>query len=333
MKLTSMITRILPPVPLPQDRFASEAHLLADYSSDTIYRLRYSTMHYEYISPSVVKLLGFTPEEMQRIDLRSLILETRLIADGMKKLTSYEGLEAKRKRGETRRWQADYLMRTKEGEKIWVTDVSYPWVDEKGRVIGSIGSLRNITGRVKAEEQAREELVRLSHSDALTGLSSRREFFRRLEHETKRLQRTDGDLSVLLIDIDHFKKVNDTYGHDIGDAVLADIARIIRMAVRETDVPARVGGEEFAVILTDTPSSGAYWVADRICKRIAEHSFFADAMRKVPLRCTVSIGIAAKDLDGMHDAAGYYREADTRLGLAKTMGRNQVSMVEQVRVH
>ncbi|MCD6035096.1 MAG: putative Diguanylate cyclase [Rickettsiales bacterium] len=314
-------------------RLASEIELLSSYSTDVIYRLRYSDMEYDYISPSVVKLLGFTPQEMKGVNLRSLILETRLLSQGMKKVLSYNALEHKRKQGGIHKWQADYLIRTKEGKTIWITDVSYPWFDEKGTIIGSIGSLRDITERVMAEERAREELARLAHTDALTGLANRREYFRRLEHELKRAHRTKGDLCILLIDVDYFKRINDTYGHSIGDFILAEIASILQQCVRETDVAARVGGEEFGILLTDTPSSGAYWVADRICTRIREHVFFADERRKVPLHCTVSIGVAGKDLDGMMDAASLYKEADTRLYIAKHTGRNRVSMDEVVNLH
>lgn len=130
-----------------------EIELLTRYSSDVVYRLRYSTMRYDYLSPSVERLLGYSPKELADMNLRDLILETRIVAEGFAPVRSYETLEAKRRRGEVTGWQADYRMKTKRGDEIWVMDMSYPWQDEKGAIIGSIGSLRDITDRVEAEQR------------------------------------------------------------------------------------------------------------------------------------------------------------------------------------
>ena len=127
----------------------NEIDLLTSYSSDTVYRLRYNSMTYEYVSPAIVRLLGFSPDEMKQINFRSLILETKMVSDGMKNVTSFNELEKARKKGNASKWQADYLMRTKNGRKIWVTDISFPWFDDEGNVIGSVGSLRDITDRKK----------------------------------------------------------------------------------------------------------------------------------------------------------------------------------------
>lgn len=313
-------------------KLESELEILTSTSSDTVYRLRYNSMSYDYISPSIVKLLGFTAEEMHKINFRSLILETKLISNGMQSVKNYGELEDARKQGDVSKWQADYLIRTKDGRKIWVTDISYPWFDEHGKIIGSIGTLRDVTDRVRAEQHVKDELIRLAHTDPLTNIANRRYFFEKVEEEIKRVKRSGSEFSILLIDIDHFKKVNDTYGHDVGDKILMEISTIIRSCLRETDIPARIGGEEFSIFLPDTQETGAFWVADRICNKVAKHQFFVQEGR-APLHMTVSIGIAGVMADSDITAAQLYKNADTRLYIAKHTGRNQVSADEIVRLH
>lgn len=311
----------------PTAKLKAEIELLTRCSGETAYRLRYDTMRYDYISPSVVHLLGYTADELMHINLRSLIQETRIVSDGMRTVQSYTGLEETRKRGEVAKWQADYLMKTKEGKQIWVSDVSHPWFDDKGAIIGSIGSLRDITERINAEQKIREELLRLIGSDTLTGLSNRQTFWARLEEETRRIRRTHGDLGLLLIEIDQFHKVTDAYGQEMADAVVVGIAKIIVGALREIDVSARMSGEEFGVILPETTSEGATKVATRIRDAVARHTFFAGSHNK-PVGCTISIGVAGTRFGKNTDAAQLYKLADTRLYIAKHSGENQISADE-----
>ncbi|NDF12742.1 MAG: diguanylate cyclase [Proteobacteria bacterium] len=314
------------------EQMKSEIALLTSYASDTVYRLRYETMSYDYISQNISRLLGFTPQEMMKLSIRSLILETRIVTNGMKTVDTFEDLEKKRKEGDVNKWQADYLMRTKDGRKIWVSDVSHPWFDEHGTIIGSIGSLRDITDRVEAENRVKEELSRIANTDALTGLSNRRQFFSFLEMELKRIQRNSSDVSILLLDVDHFKRINDGYGHDVGDRVLIELAKIIKNALRETDFPARIGGEEFAIMLPDTPAEGAYWVAERVRLAVLKHGFEVGS-DKEPVNCTVSVGVASSTMGNDLDASALYKMADTRLYIAKNTGRNQVSVDEILHTH
>ncbi len=309
----------------------SEIELLTSYSSDTIYRLRYDTMRYDYISPSVQRLLGYTPEEMHEMNIRSLILETRIVNDTLKPVESFGALEETRKRGEVNKWQADYLICTKDGREVWISDVSFPWYDDKGAIVGSVGSLRDISDRVEAEARARTEIQRMASTDILTNLANRHRFFTRLEDELKRIKRNRDDLAIMLIDIDHFKKINAEHGYYIGDTVIKGVAGIIASCLRETDTGARIGGEEFGVILPETPAAGAFWVAERIRAGIEKHDFPSESTR--PIHCTVSIGIASARFDEHADAVTLYKSADTRLYIAKSTGRNQVSMDELMELH
>ena len=310
----------------------AELELLTSYSNDTIYRLRYDTMRYDYISPSVVRLLGFTPKDFEGMNIRSLIIETRIVNNTLKPVESFTKLEDNRKRGEVNKWQADYLMRTKDGRKIWVSDISYPWFDESGSIIGSVGSLRDITDRVEAEAAVKEEVTRVQNTDSLTGLGTRRVFFTKLEEELRRIKRSHEDLSLLLIDMDHFKNINNNYGQEMGDEVLKVVSRIIKSCLRETDVGARIGGEEFGAVLPETPAKGAYWVGERIRTSVAKETFNIQGNNKL-VGCTVSIGIASAKFDHNTDAEALYKTADQRLYIAKHTGRNQVSMDELVEMH
>ncbi|MDX2112132.1 MAG: diguanylate cyclase [Alphaproteobacteria bacterium] len=314
------------------DELRAEITLLTSYSNDVIYRLRYDTMQYDYISPSVVRLLGFSQDEMKKLSIRSLILETRLVSNALRTIDSFSKFEEDRKRGEVSKWQADYLMRTKDGRKIWVADISYPWFDESGNIVGSVGSLRDISERVAAETQAKEDIARMASTDQLTGLSSRSVFFDRLEEELRRIKRNRDDLSILLIDIDHFRNINNNYGQQAGDKVLVGVAKIISSCLRETDTGARIGGEEFAVILPETPANGAFWVGERIRSSIAKQMFHLNEQNPM-VGCTVSVGIASARFDQNLDSETLYKTADKRLFIAKHTGRNQVSMDEIVEMH
>ena len=313
-------------------KLEDEIALLTSYSSDTIYRLRYDTMRYDYVSPAITRLLGFTVEEMKTVHFRSLILETKIIKDRIEFVNSFEKLEKSRQHGEVSRWQADYLVRTKDGRKIWVTDISYPWLDATGKVIGSIGSLRDITERIEAELRTHQEMQKLTYTDLTTGLANRSSFFAQLDDELMRIRRNNSHFSILLIDIDGLKNINDGYGYETGDKVLVEMAHLIRSCIRKEDICARVSNGEFGIFLPDTGEEAAYWVGENICLEVAKHTFLASDLMS-PLHCTVSIGVASTEGNRLIKSAELYKHADTRLYIAKHTGRNQVSMDEIVRVH
>jgi diguanylate cyclase (GGDEF)-like protein len=160
-----------------------------------------------------------------------------------------------------------------------------------------------------------------SNTDYLTGASNRRYFMPLLDKEAARAKRSHGRLAVLFLDIDHFKRINDTYGHADGDAVICTLAELCRSAVRETDTIARLGGEEFAVLLPDTNLSDALVVAERI-RQSAEQAV-VETGKPCGIRFCVSIGAAElfADTEVGHDLLA---RADARLYQAKTSGRNRV---------
>ncbi len=160
----------------------------------------------------------------------------------------------------------------------------------------------------------------LSHTDPLTGLFNRRRFMESLTHELARQSRTHEPLSLVLIDADHFKEVNDTHGHDMGDDVLCALSRLLEDCVRSpTDLACRLGGEEFALILPDTDRTQAMRVCNRVRDQLAAMQFGETGQR---FRLTVSMGVVECFGEPLADCL---KEADAQLYRAKASGRDRIS--------
>ncbi len=156
--------------------------------------------------------------------------------------------------------------------------------------------------------------------DALTGLGNRAYFNRRLEEEVAKAERNEQELTLLMCDLDHFKKLNDNYGHPAGDAVLETFAQVLKDHTRVYDVPCRYGGEEFTILLPDTNLTEAVGIANRI--RLAIE---AESWPQYPeMRATGSFGAATRSFDGSQSPAAWLEAADQALYSAKTTGRNRV---------
>ena len=170
-----------------------------------------------------------------------------------------------------------------------------------------------------------EQFERQAITDGLTGIFNRRYFDERLAAEMHRAKRYGHPLSLIILDIDHFKTVNDVLGHLGGDSVLCDVAALLRDRVRKIDVVARYGGEEFAVILPETGIKGAVYVAEKLRAWVEEHPF--EGEERLPRGViTSSFGVASTDLHGL-DPVTLIRCADHSLYQAKLEGRNRVGDV------
>jgi diguanylate cyclase (GGDEF)-like protein len=187
---------------------------------------------------------------------------------------------------------------------------------------------RNVTQRREDERKMKKmqrELERYAHTDALTGLKNRRLFMQRLEEESERVRRHGGELSVLLFDLDFFKTVNDTHGHDAGDKVLIAIAATTDKVKRASDVSARLGGEEFGILLPDTDQQGATHLAQRLRQAIEQMSVSLDTGIMVSI--TTSIGVATISRK-TSELPNVLKHADNALYRAKDRGRNLVCSAE-----
>lgn len=171
-------------------------------------------------------------------------------------------------------------------------------------------------------EEANREIARLANTDLLTEANNRRSFDFIAKQEVKRALRYQQQLSLLLMDLDLFKRVNDNYGHDAGDFVLSEFTRLCKEQLRETDSFSRIGGEEFTVLLPMTDTTGAYKVAEHIRNTINHHHFYFNK-EAAPINITVSIGISSLN-DDKKSVKELMSQADNALYTAKNNGRNQV---------
>ena len=217
-------------------------------------------------------------------------------------------------------WSMDegWLLRA-DGQRYWGSTMIVPisGVGDGDTPAGFSLVLRDISDRRDAHEQRR----RASETDHLTGLANRRVFFEAGRREIERFRRAPRPLALLVLDADHFKRINDQHGHAAGDAVLRQLAGVMLRSLRQVDVPARIGGEEFAVLLPSTGLEGARLVAERLRRTMA-----ADTVTRADgtvIRYTVSIGLALMQA-GIAGLEELLERADRALYAAKAAGRDRL---------
>jgi diguanylate cyclase (GGDEF)-like protein len=178
----------------------------------------------------------------------------------------------------------------------------------------------------EASEQNADDLKTLAAVDGLTGLYNRRHFEILSVAEWARFQRYLRPLSVLIIDLDHFKAINDRFGHAVGDSALKTISNLCNAAKRDSDISARIGGDEFALLLPETNEAAARIVAERLCEMVRQNS---PTVSEEKINLSVSIGIATATL-GMSGVAALMKRADEALYTSKHGGRNRVSVASAI---
>ncbi len=185
-----------------------------------------------------------------------------------------------------------------------------------------LGVIANHVAVSLANAQMYGRMEQMATTDGLTGLVNHRTFQERTVEMLARAERAQGRQALLLTDIDHFKKVNDTYGHPTGDVVLRGVAQVVRDCVRKVDLAARYGGEEFAIVLENTDLAGARMLAERIRAEVQKQVFQPQTAGQAPFSVTLSLGIAVYPDDG-RDAKTLIAHADQALYHAKHSGRNR----------
>jgi diguanylate cyclase (GGDEF)-like protein len=218
----------------------------------------------------------------------------------------------------------EYRRQKKDGEWVWILSIGKftAWTPEHQPL-----RMSGIHTDITAQKVAEFELVRQAHIDYLTGFNNRGHFMQQAELELRRVIRYGGTLSIFMMDVDHFKKINDTYGHKVGDLVLQKLAAVCRDTLRMVDIIGRVGGEEFAILLPETAEQEAIRVAERLRQAIANAK--VPLGHGLPLSITVSIGITSlmsKD-DNIDVLLNF---ADKALYEAKNAGRNRIFNIQAI---
>jgi diguanylate cyclase (GGDEF)-like protein/PAS domain S-box-containing protein len=294
----------------------TDFQFLAEHSVDIICRVGLDlVMH--YASPSTFRVLGWKPEEMI-----GNVAKDFIIADDMPALTAAivrilsPGVQTD---------SATVRMRKKDGSMAWM-EMNARLVRDcsTGEPREFVTVMRDITERKILEKR----LSTLSLTDGLTGLSNRRAFDEALDREWTRTWREGSQISLLLLDIDHFKEFNDQYGHQVGDDCLRAVAASLEGAVGATDILARYGGEEIAVILPSTDTAGAVEVAEKMRSAIEALRLTHEGRPEGGGHVTASIGAAtalARQGGTISSPKSLLLAADTAMYKAKTGGRNRVA--------
>lgn len=312
-------------------RISEERHrLLAEAANDVIWTMSVDG-RITYVSPSVERMRGFTQEEAMAQSLDEI--ETPESAAISRRY--FEELHAALREGRVPpadfRGELEYLC--KDGSTV-ITDVHViPHLDGEGRLVEILGVTRDISERKEAEAevlrsrneareawaaltQANAELRRLATVDALTGVSNRRHFDELVTEAAARAARTGRQSSLVLFDIDHFKRINDAHGHRRGDRVLVELSTRVSNRLRSTDALGRWGGEEFVLLLREAGIDDALDVAEEVRRIVADTPF------PIAGSVTVSVGVA-ESRDG-EDIDAWMTRADAAMYRAKAAGRNVV---------
>jgi diguanylate cyclase (GGDEF)-like protein/PAS domain S-box-containing protein len=263
------------------------------------------------MNPEAERLLGWSEEELLGSKVQELFVpDMDLIA------LDDESGESRNGFLHLERYRSDKRFQRKDGSGFYASYVVSPLLIEDKQA-GSVISFQDISDR----KQMESELERMATQDELTGLYNRRELNRRLVEEIRRADRYSQDFSIWMLDVDHFKRINDDYGHQEGDRVLRIIATNLKQMLRETDIAARFGGEEFTVILSHTSLEQGKQMAQRVRQEMADLEIYLDEGGSFSI--TASIGVAAYPQHGT-TAEELIKAADQALYTAKQKGRNRV---------
>jgi diguanylate cyclase (GGDEF)-like protein len=188
---------------------------------------------------------------------------------------------------------------------------------------------KEIEKELKKKIELEKHLQHLASTDPMTNLYNRRRFFEISDLEVSNSKDNKESLACLVLDIDHFKSINDTYGHDVGDKVISAVSKLMVLNTRSKDHIGRIGGEEFAILMPKTNSEAAYLIADRLRKNISKHTIAIDG-HDATIKITVSIGLSKLEDDKSETIHTLLKRADTALYKAKHNGRNQVRCLPEI---
>jgi diguanylate cyclase (GGDEF)-like protein/hemerythrin-like metal-binding protein/PAS domain S-box-containing protein len=301
--------------------------LLTENMKDVVWILDTETLYFTYISSSVERLRGYTAEEIMSVSAyHALAPEAQeLITNALR---TQAAAFFTNKEIQNKFYVSEVRQPCKDGTSVWTEAIVRYFFNEETGHVEAHGVTRDISDRKRMEATlaaTNRKLAALSITDALTGIANRRRFDEALTKQYARHVRSGADLSLIMLDIDHFKRFNDQYGHVRGDACLQQIAQVIdECAVRSTDIAARYGGEEFACILPETDIDGAVIIAEKIRSNIKalaiphKDSTISDYV-------TASIGVVTVTCTTEMPISEIIVLADKMLYKAKKFGRDRIA--------
>jgi len=294
-------------------KYRDERHrLMTDNACDIIATVDLSG-NFTYISPSVEKTTGYTPEEVLNHHREIGYYLPGVQKEMDKKRESLKELVKKGEHFDPINFEHRQVR--KDGESIYTDTVVSGIYDEENNFRELLAISRDITEKVKI----RRDIKKLSETDKLTQLYNRVKLDYTLENVLFEAKNNAAMFGLIMIDIDHFKQVNDCFGHLAGDAVLVELATLFKTSIRSTDLIGRWGGEEFLVILPDTDEIGAMKLAETLRRVVSENHFSQQE------HITISLGVSVFDGDTNVDSVIY--RADQALYQAKENGKNRVHKI------
>ncbi|MGL1893611.1 MAG: diguanylate cyclase [Spirochaetaceae bacterium] len=272
----------------------------------------------EDISPSCKEILGYTKEELIDKKVEDIMVNPAEISLYIEKIREKKSIK-----------NIEVYVQKKDGKDIsTLVSVSYRQ-DEKGTIIGVQGTLHDLSAikEAEAERLNAQKLEQISITDPLTGIYNRRYLFQEAEKEIDRAKRQDEPLTVIFFDIDHFKIINDTYGHLIGDQILIGLTALCQKHIRNIDILTRFGGEEFVILMPATDINSAEMTAERLRKIVSETPLTKFKSKEISI--TISLGIALWKQSNSLDFNELLEQADNALYQSKEGGRNQVTIFSE----
>ncbi len=290
-----------------EQRFRDFAGSSADWLWEVNEKLKFT-----YVSPGVANVLGFQPEEMMGF------MQFDALFDDDNDPTR-ELIESRVQRHQPYR-EIEFWTRSKNGERICLRISGVPVFDDLQQFCGYRGAASNIT----ASKIDRDKMFKMATTDHLTGLLNRNRFMEELERSVSLAKRHNTKGVLLFIDLDRFKEINDTHGHEAGDEILRGVSDILRQSVRSTDIVARLGGDEFAVIMHNISYKRAQAKMQKVIDKI---NVFSVDYRGAKLNATMSIGMVVYPQEDK-DSDSLIMSADLAMYRAKDMGRNRLYVDE-----
>jgi diguanylate cyclase (GGDEF)-like protein/PAS domain S-box-containing protein len=292
-----------------RERLAESQRLLSAAVEQSIASIVITDTHadIQFVNAGFTRSTGYTLAEV-------LGRNPRILKSGHTPRKTFEDMWAALNQGLP--WEGELINRKKNGDEYWELARISPVVDAVGRTTHYLAVKEDITQR-KAMEA---ELQRLATTDPLTGVANRRRFLQEMDMELARHKRFSKPAAFLLLDLDHFKQVNDTHGHAAGDLALRHLADLARMRLRRLDLFGRLGGEEFGILLPGTDEAGAMAFAEHFRHQLAHTPVQSG---QGPITLTASIGLTTFDPDDVAPD-GILARADAALYSAKEGGRNRV---------